>query len=102
MSGRGVITSRTSVSPKSTIDSQQPAFVAFDQSFLLAGFEIGMRRIAGALVGRRRARFGGRLRLVALAAQRRDDPDQAARQRAQAIVSIVNDGSSAISTRSGS
>ena len=66
MSGRGVITSRTSVSPKSTIDSQQPRAPRRSmQALLLAGLEIGVRGFAVLVVARRlavRRRGAGRSR----------------------------------------
>ena len=42
MSGRGVMTSRTSVSPKSTIDCSSRALLPLDQPFVLAGFEVSV------------------------------------------------------------
>ena len=79
MSGRGVITSRTSVPPKSTIDCSSAALLPLDQALLLAGFEVGVRRLPappprGVAAGCVRA---------ARAAASDDQPDQRAGQRMQ-------------------
>ena len=97
MSGRGVITSRTSVSPKSTMLWSSSPLLALDEPFLLAGVEVGRRRLARPLpslvVGRpacRRAALRDRpRRSSASAGQARGRP-------------ALNDGSSSSSTRSGS